>query len=209
MHIAFAGKAGSGKDTAAKYLIERYGYRKVSFAEPIKRICKELFDWPEDDPRWREAYQKFGTDFARSLDPDVWIKKFKQTLTREHRDVCVLNQIYHALECESSKEAACCSKYLCDEKLFGGFVCTDLRFPNEAKWLLENGWMVAVISAFDTERMLRLKLRDGHFPSEEAIKHESESFTEEIQSLPGVITIHNNGTLHELHTAIKALLEKC
>lgn len=35
-NVAFIGKAGSGKDTAAELLIEQLGYRRVAFADKLK-----------------------------------------------------------------------------------------------------------------------------------------------------------------------------
>lgn len=38
-NIAFAGKACSGKTTAAEELVAWYGYQRVSLADPLRRIC--------------------------------------------------------------------------------------------------------------------------------------------------------------------------
>lgn len=46
--VAFCGFAGSGKDTAADYLVKHFGYTKVSLAHPIKESCKGIFDFPDD-----------------------------------------------------------------------------------------------------------------------------------------------------------------
>lgn len=34
--IAFMGHARSGKDTAGRYLVENHGFRRVSFADPVR-----------------------------------------------------------------------------------------------------------------------------------------------------------------------------
>lgn len=38
--VAISGKMTSGKTTCSEHLISRYGYKRISFAEPIKRIVE-------------------------------------------------------------------------------------------------------------------------------------------------------------------------
>ena len=84
--IAICGAKRSGKDVLAKYLINKYKYEKLSFAEPLKKAVKELFNFndiqvgiDEDngmgnekdiiDERWgitpRKALQFFGTEIMQ------------------------------------------------------------------------------------------------------------------------------------------------
>jgi hypothetical protein len=84
--IAICGAKRSGKDVLAKYLINKYNYEKLSFAEPLKKAVKELFNFndiqvgiDEDngignekdiiDERWgitpRKALQFFGTEIMQ------------------------------------------------------------------------------------------------------------------------------------------------
>lgn len=84
--VGITGLAGSGKDTVADFLVERYGYTKMSMAGPLKAGMAAM-GFPEpinrDDKEkllpgfpftWREAAQKLGTDWGRALDPDIWVK---------------------------------------------------------------------------------------------------------------------------------------
>ena len=87
-----------GKDTACNYLIKKYGYNRISFAEPLKKCIKELFGFTDNqlyshekevtDIYWgikpREAMQFVGTDIVRDTFPkkllpniknDFWIKR--------------------------------------------------------------------------------------------------------------------------------------
>jgi len=48
MIIGVAGLAGSGKDTVADHLVEYHGFVKVALADPLKRICREVFDFSEE-----------------------------------------------------------------------------------------------------------------------------------------------------------------
>ena len=84
--IGFAGKARSGKDTAGKYLVDQYHFLRYSFAQPLKDATKIMFHLTEkqienkEKPAepWgrspRELYQKVGTDIARNIDVNVWVK---------------------------------------------------------------------------------------------------------------------------------------
>jgi hypothetical protein len=42
--VAISGWAGSGKDTAAEYLIKDRNFERISFAGPLKDICADLFN---------------------------------------------------------------------------------------------------------------------------------------------------------------------
>ena len=86
MIIGISGLAGCGKDTIADYLVTTYGFEKVSFAAILKDMLSVAgFSEPanRDDKEklvagftftWREAAQKLGTEWARSLDKDIWVK---------------------------------------------------------------------------------------------------------------------------------------
>ncbi len=92
--VGIAGKAGSGKDTVADYLVTMHGFTKVSFASTLKemlRVCG--FPEPADrddkekniegfDFSWRQAAQLLGTEWGRSLDPDLWVKIVERNLRR-------------------------------------------------------------------------------------------------------------------------------
>ena len=84
--IGFAGKARSGKDTAGKYLVDNYQFLRYSFAQPLKDATKIMFNLTDKQIKnkekpaepWgrspRELYQKVGTDIARNIDVNVWVK---------------------------------------------------------------------------------------------------------------------------------------
>ena len=45
MIIGFCGFAGSGKDTAADYLVNFYNFDRISFAGPLKDTLSAVFGW--------------------------------------------------------------------------------------------------------------------------------------------------------------------
>ncbi|GEA15482.1 hypothetical protein E308F_17260 [Moorella sp. E308F] len=68
------GKAGAGKDTAAEYLVRRYGFRRYAFADKLKEVARGL--WPEefaDGRKPRRLLQELGTA-VRGIDPLVWVR---------------------------------------------------------------------------------------------------------------------------------------
>lgn len=46
--IGISGLAGSGKDTIADHLVRNHGFVKIALADPLKRICREVFDFSEE-----------------------------------------------------------------------------------------------------------------------------------------------------------------
>lgn len=48
MIIGISGLANSGKDTAADFLVGRYSFKKTSFAEPMKKIARDVFNFRDE-----------------------------------------------------------------------------------------------------------------------------------------------------------------
>ena len=67
--IGFAGLIGSGKNTAAAYLIEQHGYIGLSFAGAVKDCLSVIFHWDrellegntQESRRWRETVDSYWT----------------------------------------------------------------------------------------------------------------------------------------------------
>lgn len=60
--IAFTGRKGTGKDTCVNYLVDKYGFSRVSFAGLLKDVVAFVYDLPrerlegltDEDRAWRE-----------------------------------------------------------------------------------------------------------------------------------------------------------
>lgn len=61
MIIGLCGQAGSGKDTVADILVKDHHFVKVALADPLKRICKEVFDFT-DEQLWGASEKRNGGD---------------------------------------------------------------------------------------------------------------------------------------------------
>ncbi len=128
MLIGLAGKARTGKDTAANLLIRERGYSQVSFAKPLKEMLavgfglndaqlngdekETVLPWLGKSPR--QLQQTLGTEWGRELvDQNVWSMLAKRAIDRLRDQGCK------------------------------GVVISDLRFENEAASIRE--WCGAVI----------------------------------------------------------------
>jgi hypothetical protein len=156
--IGLVGKKRAGKDSFASILVEKYCYKRLAFADPIKHVCRHLFDFNEDqlngdakeivDERWciapREAFQIVGTDFVRHhLNEDHFIKLLDGKRSQISTPV----------------------------------VISDVRFPNEAAYVLKHGGILVKI--------------------ERNIIHEDAHVSEAVDTIRCDYTIENNGNLEQ------------
>lgn len=111
MLISLSGKLGSGKDTVADYLYEKYRFRKVSIGEHIRReLCRadyllmtgrilpkevESFLRLSMENRCKEAWGKPTSEIARTSlqwfgqfkivnEPDHWLSQIKCEIRDHH-----------------------------------------------------------------------------------------------------------------------------
>jgi len=124
--IGIAGKARSGKDSIAEYLVDFFNAHRYALADPLKEACSVAFGIPLHkfyeaefketiDEFWqlspREIAQRFGTECMREqFREDFWLKRalfeLEDVAYNEDRDY---------------------------------FVIPDIRFENEADWIRERG----------------------------------------------------------------------
>lgn len=118
MIVGIFGKKGHGKDTIADYLVQKYNFHKLTYAEPIKKICKDIFSLSDEqltnhrlkeivDPRWdkspREIMQLIGTDlFRKTFSNNIWVNILREKaklLLLEGKNI-VISDIRHTNELE-------------------------------------------------------------------------------------------------------------
>lgn len=98
MILAISGKRESGKSTLAKAL-EKYGFKRVSLANPLKEMCKKDYNLNDDQvygclkespTQFRRTDSTFFTPrdiliregcLKRSIDPIFWCRKLLLTIT--------------------------------------------------------------------------------------------------------------------------------
>lgn len=98
MILGLSGWARSGKDAAADYLVNKYGFTRVAFADPIREALYrldpyirlnrheyvslkqyvDLSGWDflkENSQDVRRLLQRLGTEVGREMiHPDIWVK---------------------------------------------------------------------------------------------------------------------------------------
>jgi hypothetical protein len=213
MIIGFVGLIGSGKDTAADYLVNFHGFRRDSFAATLKDAVSAVFGWdrlmlegrtaesrawreqvdtwwaqrlnmPHLTPRW--ILQHWGTDVLRNhFNDDIWIASLEHKLQRSTDNV----------------------------------VISDVRFPNEIKAIRRAGgyiywiqrgelppWYQCALTENTTDEYDQWLLQDAHKLMEQSWPqvHNSE-WAWVGQSFDAVID--NNHSVDELYDQLKNLVQ--
>lgn len=92
------GRVCTGKDFISDYIIENYGFEKVTFAKPIYSIAKNLFGMKEKN---RTLLISIG-DKMREIDADVFVKCAIKNLDE--------NKNYIVSDCRRENEHRLCTE---------------------------------------------------------------------------------------------------
>jgi len=175
--IGVTGKAGSGKDTVADYLVDKFEFTKLAMADPLKDGIKHMFllddetvydrvkrEEPlKDFPDWstRKLMQYIGTELLREqFDYDIWIKLMMKRIRMSDNN---------------------------------RFVISDIRFPNELELIRKSGFDYLIF---------RVEREDKDVGETVGIaNHASESY-----DLPYDHLIDNNGTLEQLYERVEHII---
>lgn len=179
--IGVTGYKRSGKDTAANWLVEKYGFEKYSFGTPLKKAVCEIFGWDFNeveknenkekiDPiygiSYRQALQDLGTEwgqfglakrfpeFNNVTGRKLWVKRFASYYSNTTNNIVV----------------------------------ADVRFPHEEAVIHAAGGKIIRVTRPS------LKLEDTH----DSEKH--------IETLKVDYDFLNDGTVEDLYKAIDKLV---
>lgn len=133
--LGLSGLAGAGKDTAAEYLVDRYGFLQLALAEPLNDMLatmleqvgidydvlheRHLKERPLDQLQGlspRQLKQSLG-DWGRALSPTFWLRLAEMRLGLTAGQSPIHDRV----------------------------VVSDVRFANEAEWLRARGGHLARI----------------------------------------------------------------
>lgn len=178
--VGLFGPPRAGKDTVADRLEDRWGFKRLALADPMREMLRQLnpvvgnvvgrpvrldaavtvhgWRWVKDHlPEARALLQRLGTEAGRDvLGADVWLRHLERRAYPH---------------------------------LIGGtpVVVTDIRFPNEAGWVTEQGGHLVRVVRPEAEG------RDWGHASEGAIPDEW-----------ATSTLDNASDLDALHDAVDA-----
>jgi hypothetical protein len=135
MIVGFVGFIGSGKDTAADYLVNFHGYRRESFANTLKDAVSVVFGW---DRTMLEGRTTQAREWREQPD-EWWSKRLGKGITPrqilQHWGTDVLRQHFHDDIWIASLENKM-------RKTTDNIVISDVRFPNEIKAIHNAGGIV-------------------------------------------------------------------
>jgi hypothetical protein len=84
MLVGVSGKQRVGKDTAGHYLEVKYGFRRIAFADVLKRYARK-FGWNgQKDEAGRKFLQDLGM-VIRTYSPGFWIAQALKQIEREKK----------------------------------------------------------------------------------------------------------------------------
>ena len=145
MIIGFVGFIGSGKDTAADYLVNFHGFRRDSFANTLKDAVAAVFGWDrvllegrtKEAREWREQRDEWWSDrLGKDITPRHILQYWGTEVCRQgfHDDIWIAS-----LENKMRKTG-------------DNIVISDVRFPNEIKAIKSaGGKVVRVVRGADPE----------------------------------------------------------
>lgn len=141
MIIGISGLIGSGKGTVATHLTDHFGFRKDSFAASLKDACAAIFDWPRDmlegetkeSRQWRE---EVDTWWANKLDIPAFTPRLALQLIGTDALRNNFNQGLWFLTLE----------HRIHKNPEQHVVISDVRFPNEIKFIQDNGGYMVKVS---------------------------------------------------------------
>jgi hypothetical protein len=178
--IGLAGRARSGKSTAARYLAQEHGFGCLAFADPLRAIARGLFpgwthEWHLEGPGKdqvdptcgftpRAVLQELGAG-GRRVHPDFWLYQADRAMA-----------LWRAEALADTRTPS------------PGVVWTDVRYPNEAAWIGDRGGVL-------------VHLRREGAPA--VRPHESE---DGLIAGPHDVVIRNDSTLETLFAALDGVV---
>ena len=203
MIIGCVGFIGSGKDTAADYLVKEFGFHRDSFAATLKDAVAAVFGWDREllegrtkearewreqvDPWWSErlniptltprwVLQHWGTEVCRNaFHNDIWIASLENKLRRSGNNT----------------------------------VISDCRFRNEVEAIKNQGGRVVWIQRGITPHWYDIAAKANHGDESARRWLESEEIHASEYSWAGTQFDHvveNNGSISSLYSQLNDLL---
>jgi hypothetical protein len=179
--VGVTGAAGVGKDTAANLLVKHYGFVRASLADEIRSALTTLDPYLPDGQRISAKVADCGWDSAKRSDPEI--RRLLQVLGTEvvrfHREDFWIEVLKSRIDKDKSNP-----QYV---------VVPDIRFDNEARWILGTHPQSVVVEIIGSRE--DQVARNGHL-SESGISPKLVSFR-----------VKNHGTMDDLHMKLLDVVE--
>jgi len=209
MIIGFVGFIGSGKDTAADYLVNFHGYRRDSFANTLKDAVACVFGWDrtllegrtKEAREWREQVDAWWAERLNmpNLTPRLMLQLWGTEVCRTgfHDDIWIAS-----LENKMRKTG-------------DNIVISDVRFPNEIKAIHNAGGMVVRIKRGDDPKWYDAAVSYNKGPDGNATWSLSKSHLDKLKIHASETawvgrdidhTVYNDTTIDALFDQIKNLV---
>jgi hypothetical protein len=209
MIVGFVGFIGSGKDTAADYLVNFHGYRRDSFANTLKDAVACVFGWDrvllegrtKEAREWREQVDTWWAERLNmpNLTPRLMLQLWGTEVCRNgfHDDIWIAS-----LENKMRKTT-------------DNIVISDVRFPNEIKAIHNAGGIVVRIKRGDDPEWYDAAVSVNAGPNgnatwslSKALLNQLKIHASETAWVGGAIdhTVYNDTTIDALFEQIKNLV---
>lgn len=144
--LGICGFAGSGKSTVADILEKNHGFKKISFAGPLKDMVSAIFHWDREmlegatieSRQWREGVDLWWSNKLNipNLTPRLVLQIMGTEVMRlhYHNDIWIASMEKQLLENSHNR-----------------LVITDCRFPNELDAIKKQGGDIIYVSRKLTE----------------------------------------------------------
>lgn len=198
--VGFVATKGSGKTEAERALVDA-GYAAIAFADPLREVVKTLFALTDEQctcpalkeapgalgVSYREGMQKIGTDVVRKqfadLFPGMTVPGGRLWIEHARRRV-------EALHAKGVN-----------------VVVTDVRFLDEARFVLDNGGRILNIRRCP-EQLAAFYAATGWNAAD---AHASETgvgaIVSELGESSNFVVVPNKGSLADLHAAVRRAVE--
>lgn len=188
--IGLIGHAGSGKDTAAEYLANTHGYRRIAFGDELKyylglakgfRGSRSEIIEQVNTHKVRDELISYGMAF-REMDLDTWVNALDKRIQR-------VDRFYRELRAPLPK-----------------WTITDIRFENELN-LVRNklhGVIIKVTAPLDV-RIERMQKRGDQITDWSFTRHKSETFVDTVK--PDYV-VDNSGSFEDLARQLSDIMQR-
>lgn len=166
-NVAIVGKMGAGKSSLANHLVDVHQYTRVANAGALKELAAMAYGpidksetyrvTREDDMAWEQAYRE------QEISGRQVLQGIGQIVKEFDRDFW-LKAMVRDMQTKGN----------------GPFVCDDTRFPFEAEFLRERGWIIAKLYVDKEVRAERYERLYGRAPTLAELSHPSETEVDDI-----------------------------